>query len=87
VPNERLKITSVRQRLYRGIGCASVADLESSFAKFDAVKPQLLELFSTSSGLDKRNATNATDYINQFYDTRSDPKKVEQAFRSNCKKS
>jgi hypothetical protein len=85
VPNERLKIANVRQRLYRGTTCESLADLEPRFAKFDAVKPQLLELFSTSSGLDKRNAASATSYIDDFFATRSDPKKAERAFRSGCK--
>jgi hypothetical protein len=85
LPNERLKINSVRQRLYRGGSCESLADLEPQFAKFDAVKPQLLELFSTNSGLDKRDAASATSYITEFFDTRSDPKKVERAFRSGCK--
>jgi len=85
VPNERLKINSVRQRLYRGTTCESLADLEPRFAKFDAVKPQLLELFSTSSGLDKRIAAGATEYIDEFFDTRADPKKVERAFRPGCK--
>jgi hypothetical protein len=85
VPNERLKINTVRQRLYRGTTCESLADFEPRFAKFDAVKPQLLELFSTSSGLDKRIAASATEYIDEFFDTRSDPKKVERAFRSGCK--
>ncbi len=85
MPNERLKITSVRQRLYRGTTCDSLADFESRFAKFDAVKPQLLELFSSSSGLDKRNAASAMVYIDDFFDTRSDPKKVERTFRSGCK--
>jgi hypothetical protein len=85
LPNERLHITSVRQRLYRGATCDSTADLEARFLKFDAAKPQLLELFSASSGLDKRNAASATDYIGQFFETRADPKKVERAFRSSCK--
>jgi hypothetical protein len=85
LPNERLNINSVRQRLYRGGSCESLADLESRFVKFDAVKPQLLELFSARSGLDKSEAASATVYINQFFDTRSDPKKVERAFRSSCK--
>jgi hypothetical protein len=85
LPNERLKINSVRQRLYRGTTCDSLADFEARLAKFDAVKPQLLELFSTSSGLDKRTAAGATSYINDFFATRSDPRKVERAFRSGCK--
>jgi len=49
------------------------------------VKPQILELFSTSSGLDKRDAASATSYIEDFFETRSDPKKVERAFRAGCK--
>ena len=85
LPDQRLKINTVRQRIYRGTTCESLDDLESRFVKFDAVKPQLLELFSASSGLDKGQAAGATVYINQFFDTRSDPKKVERAFRSGCK--
>jgi len=85
LPNERLHITSVRQRLYRGTTCDSSADLESRLTKFDAVKPQLLELFSTGSGLDKRTAAGATSYIDDFFEMRADPKKVERAFRSGCK--
>jgi hypothetical protein len=85
LPNERLHITSVRQRLYRGTTCDSLADFESRFVKFDAVKPQLLELFSASSGLDKRDSAGAADYIDQFFETRADPKKVERAFRWGCK--
>jgi hypothetical protein len=85
LPNERLKIATVRQRVYRGTTCDSMAELESRLARFDAAKPQLLELFSTGSGLDKRTAASATSYVNEFFDTRADPKKVERAFRSSCK--
>jgi hypothetical protein len=84
LPNERLPIQSVRQRLYRG-RCEPVADLEPRFAKFDLVHPQLLELFSTASGLDKGYAASATSYVQEFFAVRADPKKVERAFRAGCK--
>lgn len=84
-PDPRLRIPTVRQRVYRGAKCEPAADLEKQFAKFDAVRSQLLELFSASSGLDKGSAASATSYVNEFFVTRADPKKVERAFRAGCK--
>jgi hypothetical protein len=84
-PDERLRITSVRQRVYRGGKCEPASDLETRFAKFDAVRPQLLELFSAQSGLEKGYAASATSYVNEFFAVREDPKKVERAFRAGCK--
>jgi len=85
LPDQRLRIPNVRDRLYRGARCEPAADLEQRFAKFDAVRPQLLELFSMSSGLTKSFASSATDYVQQFFAVRADPKKVERAFRAGCK--
>jgi hypothetical protein len=85
LPDQRLKINTVRERLYRGTRCEPAVDLEPRFAKFDAVRPQLLELFSTSSGLDSGVARGATSYVEGFFAVRADPKKVERAFRSGCK--
>jgi hypothetical protein len=85
LPDQRLRIASVRQRLYRGPRCQPTADLERQFAKFDAVRPQLLELFSVSSGLDKSTAAGATGYVQEFFAVRADPKKVGRAFFTGCK--
>jgi hypothetical protein len=85
LPDARLRIASVKQRLYRGEECEPLANLEPRLAQYDALRPQIFELFSTSSGLEKSYASNATNYVNQFFATRSDPKKVERAFRSGCK--
>jgi hypothetical protein len=85
LPDQRLRITSVRQRLYRGVGCNAATELEAQLAKFDAVRPQLFELFSASSGLDKSSAAGATSYVQEFFAVRADPKKVERAFRQGCK--
>jgi len=85
LPDQRLRISSVRQRLYRGPRCEPVADLETRFAKFDALRPQLLDLYSTSSGLDSNVAKSATSYIEGFFAVRADPKKVEREFRAGCK--
>ncbi|HUL82828.1 MAG TPA: hypothetical protein VL131_11825 [Gammaproteobacteria bacterium] len=86
LPDQRLRIAAVRQRLYRGPRCQPTADLEAQFAKFDAARPQLLELFSVSSGLDKSTAAGATSYVQEFFAVRADPKKVERAFFTGCKK-
>jgi hypothetical protein len=85
LPDQRLRINSVRQRLYRGARCEPAADLEPRFAKFDAVRPQVFELFSTSSGLEKGHAVSATSYVEAFFAVRADPKKVEREFRAGCK--
>lgn len=82
-PDARLRIQSVRDRLYRG-ACRDLAQLEPVFAAFTARRHALTGLFGTDAGLTERRAARAREYIDEFYDVLADDEKREREFRNNC---
>jgi hypothetical protein len=83
LPDERLPITSVRQRLYRG-GCRTPEQLAPTFARFEEQRAAILALFTEQQGLDAKVAGRAREYIEDFYATLRDPKRRDRAFFRGC---
>jgi len=83
LPNERLRIKDVRQRLYRG-QCRTAEDLAPIFARFVEQRSAILALFTEQPGLDADDAQSAREYIEEFYATLADDKRRERAFFSVC---
>jgi len=83
LPDERLGIRSVRQRLYRGT-CLEPAALQASFEPFLTHRQEIRALYENYAKLTKRSRESALTYIDQFYEVLADPKRVERAFRSGC---
>jgi len=83
LPDERLGINSVRQRLYRGT-CLDPAALQASFEPFLTHRQDIRALYESYPKLTKRSRDSALAYIDQFYEVLADPKRVERAFRSGC---
>ncbi len=83
LPDERLGIKSVRQRLYRGT-CLDPAALQASLEPFMAHRQEIRALYENYPKLTKRSRDSALTYIDQFYEVLADPKRVERAFRSGC---
>jgi hypothetical protein len=84
LPDERLPIASVRQRLYRG-RCREMTEFAAPFARFTEQRAAIEALFTPAAGLSEKAAKGAHDYIAAFYDTIGDPKKAERAFRVACR--
>ena len=82
-PDARLKIRTVRQRLYRG-HCRSMAELEPAFARFRERRADILALFDRSSGLTANVAAGARAYVEQFYAVLEDPQRRDAEFMINC---
>jgi hypothetical protein len=85
LPDERLRIQNVRQRLYRG-GCHAPAVLEETFAKFQAERGAITALIQQQPGLSEAVAKRTLDYIEQFYERIEDPRVVERTFEAPCKR-
>ena len=83
LPDERLPINSVRQRLYRGT-CLDPAALQASFEPFLTHRQEIRALYESYPKLTKSSRERALTYIDQFYEVLADPKRVERAFRSGC---
>ena len=84
LPNERLPIRNVRQRLYRG-QCRSAEELSPIFARFEQQRSAILALFSEQSGLDADDAESAREYIEGFYAVLADDKRRAREFFNDCR--
>jgi hypothetical protein len=85
LPDERLPIRDVRQRLYRG-ACRTADALAPTFARFQTERGAILALFGEQSGLDDKVAEGARRYVESFYETLDDPKLRESAFFGACRR-
>lgn len=83
LPDERLGINSVRQRLYRG-ACLDPAALQASLEPFLTRRQEIRALYESYPKLTKRSRESALAYIDQFYEVLADPKRLERAFRAVC---
>jgi len=83
LPNERLPIRDVRQRLYRG-QCRAADELAPIFARFVEQRSAILALFAEQPGLDADDAERAREYIEDFYAVLADDKRRERAFFDVC---
>jgi hypothetical protein len=83
-PEERnLGIRSVRQRAYRGY-CASEGNLPGTFALFNQKRDAVYALHREQPGLDAEVVKRTVEYLDAFYDTINDPRKVKREFTDRC---
>lgn len=79
VPPAELEITSVRERLYRGIDYTP-AVFQQVFDHFKSLKPQIYALYENNPNLKPRYIKRTLDYLDDFYETIDDPKAVKFKF-------
>lgn len=83
-PSPQLPIRSVRDRLYRG-ACFEMAVFDPVLAKFREHKDTIYGMYRNLEGLDPKRAENAIKYLEDFYKTIDNPKKLESEFRYICR--
>jgi len=82
-PNPRFGLSSVRERLYRG-RCANNSHLAASTQAFIDQKQAVLDLVSNDEHLDKRTRKKTLRFIDDFYTTIEDPKKLQSNLIEKC---
>ena len=65
-PPDVLRISSVRERVYRGY-CSHNAEAASAAAQMRAARPQILGVLDTLPQLDARTRTRAQSYLDEFF--------------------
>ncbi|MEZ4904839.1 MAG: hypothetical protein R2822_25360 [Spirosomataceae bacterium] len=78
-PAEQLELTSVRQRLYRGL-TYSPEILNQVFDKFRQVKTSIYALYETNPRLSSGYIKRSLRYLDDFYKTIDNPKEVKKIF-------
>jgi len=85
VPNEALRISNVRQRLYRGF-CLHNDTLEPARAEFLEKRGAIEAIIESESRLRARNRAGAIRYLQNFFDVLEDPASFERAITNACRK-
>ncbi len=83
-PPESLGIRNVRQRLYRGL-CLSNDYLEASLERFRQARGAIAALPDQLPGLSGRSLRSTRRYIDEFYATIDDPRRVDRELREECR--
>ena len=83
-PPANLNITKVTTRLYRGF-CRANGQLDATLAVFNQKRDELYASLGDSTLLDKRTVKKVYKYLDGFYKTLSNPKKVNKRFYKKCR--
>jgi hypothetical protein len=82
-PNERFRIRTVRQRLYRG-RCLNNEHVPDSLRRFRDRRDSIYALVHEQEGLDSGVRKKLVRYIDGFYELISNPKDVERKMIKKC---
>jgi hypothetical protein len=83
-PAEALQITSVRQRLFRGL-CRQPGSYEKIFQIYNDKKDDIYALYQNSSHVDDKFKKSTLKYFDQFYGIINDPKKAKRQVLEVCR--
>jgi len=75
---------SVRERLYLGT-CWNEVDFAATFARFEESKAAIYKVARTVPGLSEANIRFAIEYLDEFYEFISDPRRAESALGKMCR--
>jgi hypothetical protein len=83
VPNPRFRLRDVRQRLYRG-RCVNNEYLGASTQAFIDQKQAIFDLIDNNEHFDRGTRRQATRFIDEFYKTIENPKKMQSSLVMRC---
>jgi hypothetical protein len=83
-PNPRLKIRSVKRRLYRG-RCVNNEHIEKSLQAFRNEQDTIYGLIDTQAGLEPYARRDIVRFVDDFYELINDPRNVERRINRKCK--
>ena len=87
-PPPQLGIRTVRQRLWRGLCMPEElarAELAPVFTLFNERKDAIYALFTDQEGLDEKGVRDTHRFLDEFYATINDPRRVRREFIQTCR--
>jgi len=82
-PDERLGISSVRERIFRGY-CRMPGDYEDVFVIFNEKREAIYNLYKSCDLLAEKQLKGTLAYYEQFFDIINDPRQVRKNFYEAC---
>jgi hypothetical protein len=83
IPDARLGIRSVKDRLYRG-PCKEPTELAAFFGAYRDNKDAILKLYDDTPGLDARYRNDAKNWLTQWFKLLDSPRDAKWMFKDNC---
>jgi hypothetical protein len=87
LPAEELQMRSVRERRYRGFCITDMSQFKETLALFNRLKEPIYQLYTSCSFLDAKYIKSATQYLDEFYNTINNEKKMKAEFSYPCDKN
>jgi hypothetical protein len=85
-PAEELRMSSVQERRYRGYCLGDMKVLDPVFELYNKLKPAIYSHYADCTLLDEKYKKATLKYLDEFYETINDPKKVQKDFGYPCDK-
>ena len=83
IPDARLGIRSVKDRLYRG-PCKEPTELAAFLGIYREKKDAILKLYDDTPGLDARYRNDAKNWLTQWFKLLDNPRDAKWMFKDNC---
>jgi hypothetical protein len=85
-PAEALQLSSTRQRRFRGYCISDMAHFENVITHYNKIKEELYSVYTSETLLDENYVKATLKYLDDFYKTINDPKKLKEEFQYPCRK-
>ncbi len=85
LPPEQLELSSTQHRRFRGYCITDWKTMDAVVATFNRLKSDVYKIYTTSTLLDGRYVKATTKFLDGFYETINDPKKMRAEFSYPCK--
>lgn len=83
-PAQELRMSSVRERRYRGYCVPDMKVFDDVIAFYNQIKPAVYKLYTDCTLLDAKYVKETLAYFDQFYKTINDPSAVKKEFSYPC---
>jgi hypothetical protein len=87
LPAEELQMRSVKERRYRGFCITDMSQFKETVALFNQLKEPIYQLYTSCSFLDAKYIKSAVQYLDEFYNTINNEKKMKTEFGYPCDKN
>ena len=85
LPPEQLALSSTQERRFRGYCITDWKTMDEVLATFNRIKEDVYKLYTTNTQLDARYIKSTIKFLDVFYETINNPKKMRSEFSYPCK--
>jgi alpha-N-acetylglucosamine transferase len=84
-PAQELALSSTRERRYRGYCIQDMQQFEEVTSKYNQLKQDLYNVYTDNSLIEESYRKATVRYLDEFYETINDPKKLKSEFQYPCR--